>query len=178
MGKLPFVVQPKAKPVKIKIGNEDIGVFEIERRGYLNVAEKSFVDGFTQSSETLKSIVGLATKISVGRKMSREAAYQCVVKILSGENLNKLESELAMEYQEQISDLTAAMTETQNRKGIAVATIMLQSRVNPEWTLDDTLELDPIIVSELLELYDQEEAKQRPEDFEQKKEDPAEVLGK
>ena len=44
MAVLPFVIQPKKNTEIIKIGDEQIGVFEIERKGYLTVAEKSFVE--------------------------------------------------------------------------------------------------------------------------------------
>ena len=74
MANLPFIIQPKSKAINIKIGNEEIGVFEIERRGYLNVAEKSFVEGFTSSSNTVREIVKVSNKISNSTRLSREVS--------------------------------------------------------------------------------------------------------
>ena len=34
---LPFVIQPKRKPEKIKIGTEESGIIEILRYGYLSL---------------------------------------------------------------------------------------------------------------------------------------------
>lgn len=176
MSKLPFVVQPRVKPVLIKIGTPDTGIFEIERRGYLNVAEKSFVDDFTQSSDSIKSIVGLATRISISKKISRESAYETVMAIISGKELDKTGKDVATSYEEEIRDLTASLAEVQAKRDIAIATVLLQSRVNKEWTLDDTLELDPFVIQQLSDLYTQEELKQMPETKEE--EDTAELLGK
>jgi hypothetical protein len=61
MKTLPFVVQPKRKFTKVKIGTEQAGVLEIERRGYLTVSEKAFVDGVMQGTDGIAAIVNLAT---------------------------------------------------------------------------------------------------------------------
>ena len=45
MRTLPFVVKPKRVFVNVKLGREEIGIIEIEKRGYLTVSEKTFVDG-------------------------------------------------------------------------------------------------------------------------------------
>lgn len=176
MSKLPFVVQPRVKPVLVKIGTVDTGIFEIERRGYLNVAEKSFVDDFTQSSDSIKSIVGLATRISITKKISRELAYETIMSIISGKELDKTGKEVATSYEEEIKDLTSSLAEVQAKRDIAIATVLLQSRVNKEWSLDDTLELDPFIIQQLSDLYTQEELKQMPEV--KTEEDTEEILGK
>ena len=43
MAPLPFVVEPRRKPIVERVGNEESGVIEIERRGYLTTGEKTFV---------------------------------------------------------------------------------------------------------------------------------------
>ena len=50
---LPFVVQPRLAPVIEQVGNEESGIFEIERRGYLTVAEKAMVQQATQGDESV-----------------------------------------------------------------------------------------------------------------------------
>lgn len=164
MARLPFIVEPKAKPIKIKIGSEEVGIFEIERRGYLSVAEKSFVESFTSSSGSLREIVKISNKISTTSKVSREQAYKSLMNVMSGVVESKLEKDVASKYADEIAELTALMADVQSKRMLAVSTILLQSRVDPEWTLDDTLELDEQTLEQLNNLYDQEEAKVRPEE--------------
>lgn len=162
MARLPFIVEPKARPIKIKIGNEDVGIFEIERRGYLSVAEKSFVESFTSSSGSLREIVKVSNNISNTNKVSREQAYRSLMNVMSGAIESKLEKDVASKFADEIAELTALMADVQAKRMLAISTILLQSRVAPEWTLDDTLDLDQETLEQLTELYDQEEAKVRP----------------
>lgn len=178
MARLPFIVEPKAKPVQFKIGNDDVGVFEIERRGYLSVAEKSFVDNFTQSSGTIRDIVKLSNSIALAFKLAREDAYRTLMSVLSGEVSSKTEKDIADKFQEEIAELTALMADTQAKRALAVATILLKSRVDPEWDLDDTLELEPAIIEQLAELYELEENKVKPIDAEESDQEIKEILGK
>ena len=68
MAKLPFVVAPKVKTSKVRLGTEETGVIEIEKRGYLSVAEKSFVDSVLQQSDGVTQIVKLASQIARNRR--------------------------------------------------------------------------------------------------------------
>lgn len=180
MAKLPFIVEPKSKPTKMKIGNEDVGIFEIERRGYLTVAEKSFVEGFTSSSGTIRDIVKISNQISIRMKISREDAYKLLMSVMSGNLNSKVEKEISSTFEQEIGELTSLMTEVQSKRMLAIATILLQSRVNAEWTLDDTLQLDPLVLDQLSDLYDLEESKVKPpvETKDQSDEEIAELLGK
>lgn len=163
MAKLPFIVEPKAKPVLVRIGNDDIGIFEIERRGYLSVAEKTFVDGFTSSSDSLRNIVRLSGDISNTTKLSREDAYKALMNVMGGNIQTKTEKDISVKFSTQIADLTAGMAEMQSKRLLAIATVLIQSRVSSEWTLDDTLDLDPELLDQLGDLYELEESKTKPE---------------
>lgn len=175
MAKLPFIVEPKSKPVLMKIGNDEIGIFEIERRGYLTVSEKTFVDSFTQSSGILKDIVKISNQVSLSMKMGRDEAYNLVVRVLSGNTETKNEKAVAEKFEVEIAEMTSNMADMQSKRALAVATILLQSRVDSEWEFQDTLTLEPQIVEELCSLYDLEESKVKPE----QPETPAqEILGK
>ena len=177
MALLPFVVQPKKNTEKIKVGNDELGVFEIERKGYLSVAEKSFVENVTQGSDGVSSIVRLANKISNELKISPEKAYVAITDAMSGRGDAKLSAQIIQNYDDELAYATSRMSESMQRRGIAAATILLQTRVNHEWTIEDTLELDPRIVEELVQLYDREEQREPVE-----KEDPLEeakdIVGK
>lgn len=179
MANLPFVVQPKFKPVKVQIGNDEIGIFEIERKGYLTVAEKSFVDNFMSGSGGMREIVNLSNKISIKKKVKKEAAYNIIMNVMGGNIDSRTEKEVADEFSEEIAEISTLMIETQNKRSIAVATILLQSRIDPNWTLEDTFKIDPEMIKELNNFYEQEDAKLRPETEEKEEEELAkEIVGK
>ena len=63
MGKLPFVVAPKLKSKIETLGTEVSGKIEIERKGYLTVGEKGFMEcdsKFSQKACFSKMIAKLA----------------------------------------------------------------------------------------------------------------------
>ena len=157
MALLPFVVQPKKNTEKIKVGNDEVGVFEIERKGYLSVAEKSFVENVTQGSDGVSSLVRLANQVAKEFKVAPEKAYIAVTDAMSGKSNSKLSVSISEKYGEELAFATSRMAESMQRRSIAAATILLQTRVNHEWTIEDTLQLDPIIVEQLTSLYDREE---------------------
>ena len=134
MAKLPFVVAPKIKTCKVRLGTEETGIIEIEKRGFLSVAEKSFVDSVLQQSDGVTQIVKLASQIARERKISVETAYTQVVAVMSNEKQTKAQQEIAVKYADNISEIQSSMIESMGRKSIACATILIQTRINPEWT--------------------------------------------
>lgn len=179
MAKLPFVVAPKIKTRKVRLGTEDTGIIEIEKRGYLSVAEKSFVDTVLQQSDGVTQIVKLATLIARNRKISVETAYTQVVAAISAENKTKAQEEIAAEYASEISEIQSGMMESMSRKSIACTTILIQTRINPDWTIEDTMTLQPELLAEFSSFYDSEEAKEdfEPSEVDNEKE-AAEIVGK
>lgn len=177
MAVLPFVVQPKKNTEKVKVGNEEVGVFEIERKGYLSVAEKSFVENVTQGSDGVSSLVRLANRVAGDCKVAPEKAYAAITDAMSGKNSTKLAATVSQDYGEELAFATSRMAESMQRRQIAAATILLQTRVNHEWTIQDTLELDPVIVEQLTALYDKEEQRE-PIPPKTPTEEAKEILGK
>lgn len=177
MALLPFVVQPKKNIEIIKVGNEDVGIFEIERKGYLSVAEKSFVENVTQGSDGIAGLVRLANRIAVEQKVSPEKAYTAITEVMSGKTGGKLAGLIATQYEDDIAIATSKMAESMQRRSIAAATILLQTRVNHEWSLQDTMGLDPLIVEQLTSLYDREEQRD-PVGIKTASEEAKEVVGK
>lgn len=176
MALLPFVVQPKKNTEKIKVGNDEVGVFEIERKGYLSVAEKSFVENVTQGSDGVSTLVRLANQVAKEFKVAPEKAYVAITDAISGKNDSKLAESISEKYADELAFATSRMAESMQRRQIAAATVLLQTRVNHEWTIQDTMELDPVIVEELGNLYDREEQRE-PVKIEAV-EEAKEILGK
>lgn len=177
MALLPFVVQPKKNTEIVKIGNDEVGIFEIERKGYLSVAEKSFVENVTQGSDGVTSMVVLANKVAGANKTTPEKAYIAISEAMTGNTENKLAKIISTQYSEDLSLVTSRMAESIQRRQIAAATILLQTRINHEWTIADTLDLDPVILQELSDLYELEEQR-TPVESKSKEEEAKEVLGK
>lgn len=177
MALLPFVVQPKKNTEKVKVGNEEVGVFEIERKGYLSVAEKSFVDSVTQGSDGISSLVRLANRIAQENKVAPEKAYAAITDVMSGKTDSELSSLISSTYEDELAYATSRMAESMQRRQIAAATILIQTRVNHEWTIEDTLGLDPLLVQDLGALYEREEQRE-PVKQKSSVEEAKEIVGK
>lgn len=177
MKTLPFVVQPKKNIELIRVGNEEVGEIEVTRKGYLSVAEKAFVDNVMQGSDGVQSIVHLANRISKEQKTTSEKAYLVITDVMQGTVTSKLHEVVFDTYGEEISTVTGKMSESMARRAIAAATILIQTRVNHEWTIEDTLELDPILLNGFVELYDREERRD-PVSQESREKEAADIVGK
>jgi hypothetical protein len=163
MKTLPFVVQPKKKFTKVKIGTENTGKLEIERRGYLTVSEKSFVDAVTQGSDGITAIVNLATRIGTKTKHTTEEAFSAVMKAVQGDLEDPFALKIREEYPDELSNILSQMTDSIQKRNIAATTILIRSRIDSEWTVDDTLEQDPELILAFADFYALEEAGIQPE---------------
>lgn len=178
MAKLPFVIAPKMKTRLVRLGDENIGVVEIEKRGYLSVAEKSFVDTVMQGSDGVSSMVRLSSKIAREKKTTVEKAYMTLVDILGGKTSGSGNT-IINNYGDEISEIQTQMIESIQRKSIACTTVLIQSRINSEWTIEDTMELQPELLAEFVKFYDEEEQKiDNAKKESQSEEEAAEIVGK
>lgn len=151
--KLPFVVQPKYAPKKILIGSEESGQFEIERRGYLTVQEKAFVQMAMKESGNgaMIKVIGTIAK-QEGKKQSD------VIADLQGYVPGETESYLD-NYGEELLSLTQEISQASEIQKMSKATALLISRHDNSWDFNDTLTLHSDIVDDLANLYDDEENK-------------------
>ena len=177
MAVLPFVVQPKKNTEILRLGNEEIGIIEIERKGYLTVAEKSFVDSVTQGSDGVTQLVYLANRVSKEQKTTPEKAYLAITDVLQNRITSKLHEAVSSEYGEELSQVTAKMSESMQRRAIAATTVLIQTRINHDWTFEDTLTLDPAFLEQFTELYDREENRE-PVTPKSKEKEAVDVVGK
>ena len=148
---LPFVVQPRLKPVLDKVGTEESGIIEIERKGYLTVAEKSIVQGVSSGDDSVRQMFTLAGRI--GQETGRQQGD--VVKDLVVSPV----PEYLKPYQEEISKCLITMVEFQDRTLVIQATALLICRIDDTWTVEQTMELHPDLISALGRLYLDEENK-------------------
>ena len=149
--KLPFVVQPRLKPIQEEIGSEESGKFVIERRGYLSVSEKAWVQGAEEGDDATSLVHSLA--IRIGGSLNKDPK-----EVLNDIGAGNLSEDLAP-YAEDIMGAMSKVAAFNERHQLIVATCMMVSRVDPQWTVEDTLALHPDHLDALNLLYAEEEAK-------------------
>jgi len=177
MTSLPFVVHPRIVTEKVTIGNDQIGILEVTRKGYLTVAEKAFVDSVMQGSDGISQIVFLANKISKELRTTPEKAYMAITDVMQGKDEGKLNEAVANEYAEEIANITSKMSESLQRRAIAATTILIQTRVKSDWTIEDTLKLDPEFLNQFVALYEREDQRE-PVTEQSKEKEASDVVGK
>ncbi len=151
--RLPFVVAPRLEPIMDVVGSAESGQIEIERRGYLTVAEKSFMSAATSNDNTTSLLRSLAFRIS--RETGRSQME--VMEDISG--LEATGESYLDPYIGDILDGMTKMVEFQQRRGIIAATCLIMYRIDRNWTVEDTMELHDDIREGLERLYEDEEAK-------------------
>lgn len=148
---LPFLVQPRLAPVMTEVGNEQSGIIEIERRGYLNVAEKAYTQTIAASDDSVASMQRFLSRVA--RETGIE--HNEIIQQLGQPEI----SETLLAYEEEFTQIANAMTAFQAQYQIVAAQSLISSRLDPSWTIEQTMELHPDLVADLHQLYQEEEAK-------------------
>ena len=155
--KLNFVVDPKSSSKVERIGNEESGVFEIKRYGYLRVKERVFVQAtILESALDGNPVRDVMEVVAAGEKVDVQEAGSLVQKFVMSSLPQKKKNELSNKYGEQILSAfrhSQQQTATENLAGI---TALLMYRHDPNWTISDTMDLHPIIEEQLTQLYQDE----------------------
>ena len=150
--KLPFVVEPRLEPIMERIGHDDIGVLEIKRQGYLTVAEKAFIQAANQGDGTFATVNAISHRIANKANTTPEA-------VLAALQVGDIDPSLFSDCEDDLAEIIQLMTLYNEKVSLVQATAMITYRLNPHWTMDDTLEEHPSIVAQLAELCRDEEAK-------------------
>jgi len=159
MAKLPFVVEPRLKPVLERIGTEESGIIEIERRGYLTGAEKTFVQQIQQQDGGTMQLVAVSRRVSKDKKISLEKSYGIIVSILTGEATGKLAAEIESDYAEDIQRAVNSIAASRTKEDLVHAACLLIHRVDSSIDMSEVVSLHPDLISELSAFYKEEEAK-------------------
>lgn len=149
--RLPFVVSPRLEPIVETIGSDESGKIEIERRGFLSVAEKAFAGAALSGDDSIASVRRLAFKVS--RETGKEFA-EVIADISQGAS-----AEYLSEYSQELDLVLNSMSQYQERRAIIAATTLLIYRIDSSWSIDDTLSLHPDIRDGLHLLFEDEERK-------------------
>lgn len=159
MASLPFVVQPRLAPVKELIGTEESGQIEVERRGYLTVGEKAFVQQARTADTGTVELIGLARKVSKEFAIDMEVAYNAVVEIISGKGRSKRSQQIEEKFAEELQNMLSALANAQSREEMIMAAAMLISRVDTSFDIASINTIHPDIIQQLAALYRDEEVK-------------------
>ena len=156
MTKLPFVVEPKLKPITELVGTDNSGKIEIERRGYLTAAEKSFMQVQAQSDETTQRMVSLTRKVGTTFKLDMQDAYSKLTDAMTGDTKG-VTGEIAVKYRKEIDEILTYMSSMQERTLLMKALCMIMYRVDSSFDVNGVTEIHPELIEALCELYDDEE---------------------
>lgn len=159
MSKLPFVVQPRLKPIIERIGTEETGILEIERRGYLSAGEKAFLQQSQTGDDVSVKMLALVRKVSKDIKISLEAAHQGVMNVLSGKVDGPNDAKIASKYSTEIEHIMTLAMSTESRRILSQAACMLMYRVDPDLEIEEIMQLHPDLLQALAELCLDEESK-------------------
>lgn len=148
--KLPFVVQPKTKPVKELLGTEESGKIEVERRGYITVSEKAFVQAATEGNDSQARLFALVARVAgdTGKKS------QEVLDDISGGTTPAYMDP----YMAQFVSCMIEMERLQEQVSVMAATAILTSRVNPKISVEQVMDLHPDLIKALHDFYNEEES--------------------
>jgi hypothetical protein len=160
MAKLPFVVEPRLKPIVELVGSEDSGKIEIQRRGFLSAGEKAFVSNGTQDDSVSELMLGLVRKVCSKYKLDIKDAYEVTAQVISGTPEDEqFAEEIRREFSDEVTAVITAAINSSARTSFVKAFCLLLYRVNAELTAEDVMEVHPDIIEGLVALYDDEEMK-------------------
>jgi hypothetical protein len=161
MARLPFVVEPRLKPIIDRVGTEESGIVEIERRGYLTAGEKNFVQQVQQSDSSANAIIGLARKVAREYSIGLEQAYNTVTAVITGGAAldDKIAAEVEVKFADEIQSTLNDLTNSQSKADLVQAACMVIHRIDKEFQIEDVVKLHPDIIVGLAQLYRDEEAR-------------------
>ena len=148
---LPFVVQPRLEPIIERVGSEESGIIEIERKGYLTVAEKTIVDQATSDMSDQGELLAAVKQIAKAEGKTVSEVFD----LLQGDEA----ASLLETHAEQIAAASSSARSQQNKLEIIAATALIMCRIDAAWGVDQSMELHPDLLDGLFKLYQDEDAR-------------------
>lgn len=160
--KLPFVVEPRRKPIMERIGSEESGIIEIERRGYLSTGEKAFFQQVQQYDSGTSEIVTVSRKIARRHSLGMDKAYNIAISLISGLKSDKedeveLLKSIEEEFAEDLTNVVKGLAASQVREELVMAACLLRYRVDADFSIDSIGAIHPDIIAGLAALYRDED---------------------
>lgn len=176
MAKLPFVVEPRRKPIVERVGTEESGIIEIERRGYLTTGEKAFFQQVQQYDGGTSEIVTVSRRIARKYSLGMDKAYNLAIAIISGvrdgtESDQELIGKIEDEFAEDLTAVVKGLAAGQVREDLVMAACLLKYRIDANFDIGDISAVHPDIIAGLATLY-REEDRRSLEAFKEDEETP------
>lgn len=150
MLKLPFKSQPK--PTTVPVGDEEIGILEFPKLYDLTPNERLFIkEALKDEPDIQLEGVKLAKKIAATNGMPIKEMFAAV---MNGDG------EAIAEHVEELIVVQQKIQEVGPKKEVATVTALIKYRVLPDWTIEETIELQqlsPKLVTQIYE-FSQKEA--------------------
>lgn len=159
MSKLPFVVQPRLKSRIDRIGNEEVGIIEIERKGYLTVAEKAFINAQLSGDNTASLFIKLTRKVSSDFKLDMNAAYVLISEMMQGDMKTAKHRKIEENYKEEVLEILEEMQRVERVRVLTCVYSLLLYRVDSELEPDALEEISPELMDLLMAFYTDEESR-------------------
>lgn len=148
---LPFVVQPRLKPIIERLGTEESGIIEIERKGYLTVAEKSIVQGGMGDSSGVTEAFLVAKTIGKAAGVNAQQVFEDITSETAPDYLD--------DYTAEVAKVVSSLIAHEEKMRLITATTLIMTRVAPDWDPNDTVGLHPDLQAALYKLYLEEDQK-------------------
>ena len=146
---LPFVVQPKAKFAEVTLGTEESGQIKVEQRNYVTVGEKALTQEAMKGSRAITDLYAFVRDVA-------EDSGKAPEQVLADLSAFPTPEYLLVWADDAAAHLEAVNLESSRRRLIH-ATAILVSRVDREWSINDTMELHSDLVDALADFYVEEE---------------------
>lgn len=161
---LPFVVQPRQKPIIETVGSDESGKIEIERRGYLTTGERAFVQQVQSFDDGSSEIVTVSRNVARKFNLGMDVAYKLVLKIISAfpaDNPDEAERIDAIEkaFAEELTSVVKGLAMGQVKQDLVYAACMLKYRVDQDFEIGEVGRLHPDLIEGLAALYRDEESR-------------------
>lgn len=161
---LPFVIQPRQKPIIETVGSDESGKIEIERRGYLTTGERAFVQQVQSFDDGSSEIVTLSRNVARKFSLGMDTAYKLVLKIISASPADDekgavLIDEIEKAFAEELTGVVKGLAMGQVKQELVFAACMLRYRVDSEFEISEVGKLHPDLVEALAALYRDEESR-------------------
>lgn len=155
---LPFVTPP-APRTKRRIGNEQVGILEVEVRGGLTVGESATIAELL-ANEQSAFVRGaqIADGIASEEGISLAEAFAIVEKAISGQPLEEAADAIRLRHAARIDEIAKVYSLAGQLNMEASVTAVIRSRLAPEWALEDTRAMDRPLFDGIWKLVQEETA--------------------
>lgn len=122
------VINRKSRSEVVAIGDENIGILYLEKRGFISVGERMEIDEYELSRNKAQIV---ATKLIKTIAKDRDISFEAAQELLSPKPVDGVavdNSDIIYDYVEEFAELQSLSAVNSNTLAVAIATIFIQNR--------------------------------------------------